>query len=401
MAEAEVAEFQGLYGPYTVSEILVQKIWMRGLFQQDGLTTADARRVQVRHPGEWNRIGGPDFKRARLVIDGKDVSGDVEVHFRQEDWFRHGHGEDEAYRKVVLHVVLFPPKQDDAPAKTIDGNEIPCVVLLDRLYHDLEEYAMDDLLSAAFDERRGRLLESLLEQPLRERRERLVAQACKRWAQKVYFARMRLEKLEWDEACHQTAMEGLGYRANRGPMLAVAARFPLQRLVEERPRAESLVGAVPDTWARDGLRPANHPVVRLEQYLNWVKHRPAWPGRLAEEIAGWPGIDEAPGDTEALLELAPAFRRDYELPLRHRRLAEFVAAGAVPGTRFTTLVCDGFLPLAAAGGEQGLFPYWFYWYTGDAPESVREILKTAEITDGRTISQSNGWTQGVLYSVLG
>ena len=400
MTEPEVAEFQGLYGPYTVTELLLQKIWGQGLFQQDDLRTCDGRELEILHPGEWNRLGGPDFRRARILLDGKPVSGDVEVHFRQADWRRHGHERDPAYGEVVLHVVLFPPAASEPPARDVRGEALPCFALLDRLHHDLEEYAMDDALSGDLEPRRDRLIERLLALPLKERRERLLGQAWKRWEQKVYFAGLRLKGLDWDDACHHTAMECLGYRGNRGPMLALAARYPLEQLAEERPRPETLVAAVPDTWSRDGLRPANHPVVRLRQYLRWAKKRPDWPERLASEIASWARSGAEPRRPEELLSLAPTFRRDYELPRCHQRLEEFVAAGSVPGSRFTTLVCDGFLPLAAARGEGGLFPYWFYWYPGDAPDVVREIIKTAEITDGRSVSVSNGWIQGVLFSLL-
>jgi hypothetical protein len=400
MTAPEVAEFQGLYGPYTVSELLLQKIWARGLFQQDGLTTVDGQSLVIRHPGEWNRLGGPDFRRALLMLDGQPLCGDVEVHFRQSDWRRHAHDADEAYNDVVLHVVLFPPSPGELPARNSRGKSLPCFALLDRLHHDLEEYAMDDALSGELEPRRDRLMERLLAIPLDERRERLLGQAWKRWEQKVYFADIRLKALGWKDACHYTALECLGYRVNRGPMLSLAARFPLEQMAERRPRPEALVGAVPDTWTRDGLRPANHPVVRIRQYLVWAKKRPDWPERLRSEISSWPRSGAEPRRPGELLRLAGCFRREYELPARHRRLEEYVAAGSVPGSRFATIICDGFLPLAAAAGERGLFSYWFYWYPGDAPDLVREVIKTAEITDGRSISAANGWIQGVLFSLL-
>ncbi len=402
MATAEVAEFQGLYGPYTVSEILLQKIWMRGLFQLAEIRTVDGRALRVEYPGEWNRLGGPDFKGARFFLGDRLVAGDVEVHFRVEDWRRHRHDADPAYQGVALHVVLFPPEKGTDPARTVSGEELPCFVLLDCLYHDLEEYAADEAISTAgnLEQERGKLLENLLALSIEERRERLLVQAWKRWEQKVFFARRRLEMMDWDEACHHTALECLGYRYNRGPMLAVAARFSLEYLASERPVPETLVGSVPDTWTRDGLRPANHPVTRLRQYVRWAKKRPDWPERLGEEVMTWPRPTENPRRPATFIELASRFRRDYQLPERHRRLDEYVAAGTVPGTRFITLVCDGFLPLVAARNGEGLFAYWFYWYPGDAPDAVREILKTAGITDGRTVSHANGWVQGILFSLL-
>jgi len=35
--------------------------------------------------GAWNLQGGPDFRGARLVLDGREITGDVEVHFHTAD----------------------------------------------------------------------------------------------------------------------------------------------------------------------------------------------------------------------------------------------------------------------------------------------------------------------------
>ncbi|MDP4879876.1 MAG: DUF2851 family protein, partial [Opitutales bacterium] len=68
-------EIQGLYGPFTLSERVVQKIWLRQDFETSDLTTVSGQSVVVKDPGRWNLLGGPDFKEARLVIDGQSVVG--------------------------------------------------------------------------------------------------------------------------------------------------------------------------------------------------------------------------------------------------------------------------------------------------------------------------------------
>ena len=57
-----VEEFQGLYGPFQVSELLIQKVWLQGAFDGSRLKDHWGRRVEVISPGRWNRLAGPDFK---------------------------------------------------------------------------------------------------------------------------------------------------------------------------------------------------------------------------------------------------------------------------------------------------------------------------------------------------
>ena len=50
-ASPQVAEVQGLYGPFTFPEVLLQQIWRRGEFQQTGSRTLDGAPLEVLHPG--------------------------------------------------------------------------------------------------------------------------------------------------------------------------------------------------------------------------------------------------------------------------------------------------------------------------------------------------------------
>ncbi len=86
-SESLVEEIQGLYGPFTFSEMLFQKIWAEGAFDQTQLMTGDGQIVRIRNAGRWNKLAGPDFMQARIRFDlrrGEIACGVVSA----ASWFR-------------------------------------------------------------------------------------------------------------------------------------------------------------------------------------------------------------------------------------------------------------------------------------------------------------------------
>ena len=198
-----VEEFQGLYGPFAFSERLLQRIWAQRAFDGKAAASADGRRVEILEPGRWNRLGGPDFRDARLRLGGKEIVGDVELHLRARDWVAHGHALDPAYANVVLHVVLLPTQE---PTVGTAGREIPVLALLPLLPHDLEEFAADEAVEALAARPASLAPASLAELPATAREEVLIRQARRRWEGKVEHARQRLARLGWEGACHHAAL---------------------------------------------------------------------------------------------------------------------------------------------------------------------------------------------------
>jgi hypothetical protein len=394
--EPQVAEFQGLYGPYHVAEKLLQKIWLRGAFDLSRAKLATGETVEVIFPGRWNLQAGPDFREARLRIGGREVVGDVEAHFRAEDWDRHGHAADPGYDQVVLHVVLFPPRP--GAGRAASGQILPTLSLLDLLWHDLEEYAADDAVEALSGRDGLQLAETLLELPLEERRISLRQGAERRWQQKVRFAKLRIAKLGWEEACHHAALEALGYSANRIPMLHVAGRLPLSGWAGGAPVLSDLVAAADGRWKRQGARPANRPETRLEQYRRWAGGCPDWPARLLRLGAG---LEARPAGTD-LLE-ARQLRRALNLGKLRSRFAEEIAGGNLGGTRLDTMVTDVFLPMVAAQADPArdpvLLAHWFGWFPGDAPDAAREALRVSQIA-GPELPLCCGLLQGALQLAI-
>ena len=85
-------------------ELSIQKQWA-DVRRGTEFKLADGGTVRVLSTGTWNRMPGPDFRNAKLELNGVRRSGDVEIHGKTSDWIAHGHGGDPMYADVILHVV--------------------------------------------------------------------------------------------------------------------------------------------------------------------------------------------------------------------------------------------------------------------------------------------------------
>ncbi|WP_269542276.1 DUF2851 family protein [Cerasicoccus fimbriatus] len=379
----EVAELPGEFGPVSLSERVVQRIWLRQDFHREDLKTQSGRRLVIRRPGQWNLQEGPDFRDALLEIDGERVDGDVEIHFYPGDWFDHGHESDANFDRVVLHVVVF----DDGsrPAYTALGAQPETLALLPLLDRDLESHAMEDALLAM--ERRDHLdlVQYYLSLSVTARLADLRDLAFDRWRQKRRYAQMRIERLGWRLALHQAVLEALGFRRNRAPMIALAERFPPDVMATMTP--DSLFEFAQGRWKLAGLRPANHPRRRFEQYLTLLNGKPDWPQSLLK----WTALTaEADPDERTTL-----VRRTARFSALRDELAGEVLCSALSGPRLDTLVVDALLPMLSVETGRDLFGLWHHWMVGDAPGALNQFLREAGVCGPRQ-PRCNGLLQGAL-----
>ena len=384
---AAFEEVPGLYGALRIPEKLIQKIWLRGEFEKDGLRTTDGGSIRVLSPGKWNLSGeGPDFLGAEIEIAGSTVLGDVEIHFRSSDWRAHGHHENPSFERVVLHVILFPlsDHENRNPAITLGGIRPPTLELLPVLHESLEEFAERDAIRSLSGAHSDEILSDWLEIAVNERHARLLEHGRERWEKKLTHAQKRLSGEDWSEACHQFTLEILGYRRNRAPMSAISLSHALSELSVSQVDVKILFNERAGDWKLAGLRPANHPQNRLAQYLDLVKARPDWPTRLLECLL----------NPHRILSYN---RKSLMISELKKHLAADILAGKIGGSRLDTLVVDGFLPLLAAKNNTDLFAYWFHWYAGDFPTKFKTFLRSAEIAGpGTGEAFSNGLLQGAL-----
>jgi hypothetical protein len=323
-----------------------------------------------------------------LKLGGVEVTGDVELHLHAADWYAHGHAADPAYDGVVLHVVLFPPAEQFTAGA--GGRAIPLLALLPLLQRGLEEYAEDEAMEALASRPLATVPAALAALDAVALTTLLADHAARRWRQKVHFARLRLAQLGWAAACHHAALEILGHRFNRAAMLTVAAQFPLSAWTAGDAGVVAEHALATGRWHRHAVRPANLPVVRLGQYAAWITARPDWPDRLRGLATTLPMVPV--GGMTPVGEL----RRRHRLPALRQHLADAICASAVGGTRFDTLVCDGFLPLLAVATSPGLGGLWQCWFPGDVPESLVTALRALGVLAAPRHPACQGAVQGLI-----
>ena len=103
----------------------MQFVWQHRLGVDTNTLTADGRRVRIIDQGRLNTDAGPDFFNASVQIGDETWAGNLEIHVRASDWYRHHHDTDPAYDSVILHVV----QHDDAPVYRKNGTVIPQMVM--------------------------------------------------------------------------------------------------------------------------------------------------------------------------------------------------------------------------------------------------------------------------------
>ena len=99
--------------------------------------------IEIRHPGERNGDSGPDFFNGKIKIDDTLWAGNIEIHTRSSDWYRHGHQNDKSYDNIILHVVY----DDDKPVFRRSGEAVPTLVLKGQFDERLFEKYQGFLLS--------------------------------------------------------------------------------------------------------------------------------------------------------------------------------------------------------------------------------------------------------------
>ena len=107
-----------------IPEKFIHYVWEKGLLGRHfNLTSGD--KCEIIHPGISGNTDGPDFENTQILIKNKFYAGNSEIHFQSSDWFSHEHNIDDAYEKIILHIVLVNNK-------TIcykKGKTIPTIVL--------------------------------------------------------------------------------------------------------------------------------------------------------------------------------------------------------------------------------------------------------------------------------
>ncbi len=200
-------------------EMIFQYMWKHKMFPRRPLTV-DGEELEILSPGILNSDSGPDFSGARIRISGQEWAGNVEIHVKASDWFRHNHHLDPAYDSVILHVV----SRSDQRVARRDGEKIPQLELpfsdhFARMYLKLSERVTavpcESFLHAIPGILRTDWLSTLSLERLYQKADRIAETASSLGG-------------DWEWACFVTLARALGFNLNGQPLEMLARSTPLK-----------------------------------------------------------------------------------------------------------------------------------------------------------------------------
>ena len=93
-----------------ITEEFLYFVWQNQLFDQNRLTSAGDS-LKIIDTGKRNPYSGPDFSFSKIKIADTTWVGNIEIHVKSSDWYKHHHEKDDAFNNVILHVIY----EDDLP----------------------------------------------------------------------------------------------------------------------------------------------------------------------------------------------------------------------------------------------------------------------------------------------
>ena len=207
-------------------EWALQVYWAVAVRKGCRLLLTDGRGAAAVQPGVRMHSCGPDFSFARMRVDGKVWAGDVEMHRRASDWFRHGHDGDSGYDAVILHVVceddgMVCKKNGEHPAQVV--MRVPEVFgqVLEALCAEGEPYLRCGLAKGFLGGLQGVLRDSWIE-----------ALLTMRYSRRAEGVKALLDRLHgnWRQTAFAVLARSLGFGVNGEAMEALAASVPLSVL---------------------------------------------------------------------------------------------------------------------------------------------------------------------------
>ncbi|MGH7597468.1 MAG: DUF2851 family protein [bacterium] len=214
------------------SEQALHQLWLQRRLPAEVLQTTEAQSVEVINAGDYNRDGGPDFRRATLRLAGKIQQGDVEMHLDANDWFGHNHHLDPKYNDVILHVALAGP---NPPEKIVKENGLPVPQIL--LPLDESYLRVDPIATAqqpASESTSLRLLECPLSRTTPEKIHTTVRHVgLLRLVAKAEAFAEQVANTSWDQAVYRGLAEAMGYDKNQEPFRRLADLLPVDLVFGE------------------------------------------------------------------------------------------------------------------------------------------------------------------------
>lgn len=215
-----------------VQEDFLHFVWQHQYFNSSHLFTTEGKSLEVFKTGFHNELAGPDFKEARLKIDGLLWTGSIEIHLKSSDWLAHQHSGDPNYENVILHVVY----EHNQEVLDEEGRTIPTLALkglikpgiLSRyktILNSQSEIYCSDLFPKVRAVTRLAMLESALVRRLQRKGE-------------LFKKVLERNNNDWEQSTFEWVARGFGFKTNAESMSELAVTVPLKVLLKHDSRMQ-------------------------------------------------------------------------------------------------------------------------------------------------------------------
>lgn len=207
-------------------EEVLHYVWKHRILPLKDLKTTNGKTVEVLNPGMLNHDAGPDFIGAKVKIDGLLWAGNVEIHLRTSDWFRHKHNDNPAYDSIILHVASQVDTELNYPSGEIVPQieiEVPNYVLT-----NYEKLIKTDIYPPCKD-----ILSSLPKIKIHNWLSALQVERLEMRTQQIMERRERLDK-SWEDTLFVTIARSFGFGKNGDAFEMWANNIPTNALSKHR-----------------------------------------------------------------------------------------------------------------------------------------------------------------------
>ena len=207
-------------------EQLLHYVWKHKIFPLKELKTTTGQQVEVIDTGLANTDAGPDFFNAKLKLDGVLWIGNIEIHERSSDWFKHGHHADAGYNSVILHIA----SEIDTEISRSNGERIPQIQLIcpEAVRTNYKELLETDSYPPCY-----RIIPSL--SPFTAH-SWMTALQMERFEQKATLLNERLKRCQgnWEDAFFITLARNFGFGLNGDAFETWAHQLPFRAVDKHR-----------------------------------------------------------------------------------------------------------------------------------------------------------------------